>query len=101
MPDDIDAREAQHGKRMIEIQVRFWTDQIAEGRGHIQPKHAWDSGVIKIQRNDAHGITPGSPVPFNGLIDMASKIEKVLIQQGIKVHLSPRQRKYLVCREDT
>jgi hypothetical protein len=96
VPENIEEREAQWGKRMIEIQVRFWTDGIAEAKGHIQPKHCWDAGVIKIQRNDAHGVTPSNPIPFNGLIDMSRKIEQVLIIHGIKVRLSPRQRRYLV-----
>jgi hypothetical protein len=98
MPDNTQDREAQRGERMIEVQVRFWTNELADGVGHIQPKHAWDAGVIKIQRNDPHGITPQEPVPFNGLIDMSSKIEKVLIQHGIKLHLSRHQRKYIEVR---
>jgi hypothetical protein len=60
VPENIEEHETQWGKRMIEIQVRFWTDGIGEGKGHIQPKHCWDAGVIKIQQNDAHGITPGN-----------------------------------------
>jgi hypothetical protein len=40
-----------------------WTDGIAESKGRIQPKHCWDAGVIKIQRNDTHGITHGNPMP--------------------------------------
>jgi hypothetical protein len=96
MPEEIEDREAKWGKRMIEIRVRFWTDQIAEGKGNIKPKHAWDAGVIYIQRNDTHAIDPGNPVPFNSLMDIPGKVERVLIQHGIRLHLSPRQRKYVV-----
>jgi hypothetical protein len=38
VPDNIQDHEAQWGKRMIEVQVRFWTNDLAEGVGHIQPK---------------------------------------------------------------
>jgi len=96
MPDAVEGREAAHGARMIEIQIRFWTDGIAEGKGNIIPKQGWDAGVVKIQRNSAHGIAPGTPVPFNGMPELLSKIEKVLIDQGIKLHRSGRARKWLV-----
>ena len=42
MPDDVETREAAHGKRMLEVRVRFWTNDLAEGKGRIRPKHAWD-----------------------------------------------------------
>jgi hypothetical protein len=96
MAETAEAREAKHGSRMIEIRVRLWTDNIVEGKGMILPKHAWDAGVVRIEPNAAHGITAGEPIPFNGMADLPSKIERLLIDRGIKVHLSRKQRRYLI-----
>jgi hypothetical protein len=91
----IEEREAKYGQKMIEVKVRFWTDSIAETKGNIEPKRAWSSGVVRIQRNPNHGITPGSPIPFNSLMDLTAKIEKLLIQQGITLLPSRVMRKYM------
>src|SRR6266851_8764840 len=58
-----EAREAKHGEKMIEVKVLFWTDSIAPTKGKIIPKNAWTSGVVRIESNKAHGITPQNPVP--------------------------------------
>jgi hypothetical protein len=92
----VEAREAKHGSRMIEIRVRLWTDNIVKGKGMILPKHAWDAGVVRMEPNDDHRLTAGKPIPFNGMADLPSKIERLLIDRGIKVHLSSKQRRYLV-----
>ena len=96
MPDDVEAKEAEWGSRMVEVRVRFWTDNIAEGKGMILPKHVWDSGVVRISSNKTHGVVPGNPIPFNGLAEIPAKLEKLLLQQGIHVHLSRKQRRYIV-----
>lgn len=93
--DEVTTRDAKWGERMIEIKLRFWTDDIAEGKGKIQPKHAWAAGVVRIGRNKVHDITPQNPVPFNSLMDLSAKIEKVLMQHGITLHLGRRMEKYL------
>jgi hypothetical protein len=82
---------------MIELRVRFWTDSIADGKGKIIPKHAWDAGVVHIQSNAAHGLAPDPkpPTPFNSLAELPAKIEQVLIANGVKLHLGSRSRKYL------
>lgn len=98
--NDLLAREAEWGKRMIEVKVRFWTDNIAEGKGMVHPKHAWASGVVRIERNDIHGIVPEDPVHFNSLMEIAAALEKVLIQHGIKIHPSGRMEKYVVSEGD-
>jgi hypothetical protein len=91
---DTAAREAAHGQKMIEIKLRFWTDSIAE-KGKIVPKHAWTSGVARIERNGAHGIDPGKPIPFNSLMEMGQAVEQVLIDHGVTLHPSRRDRKYI------
>jgi hypothetical protein len=80
---------------MIEIRVRFWTDQLVEGKGKIRPKHAWAAGIVNVDRNEPHGLVPGEDVPFESLLDLPAKIERLLIHHGVKLHLSARERKYI------
>ncbi len=91
----IEEKEARFGERMIEIKIRLWTNDIAEGEGAILPKHAWTSGVVRLTRNDIHGIDPKKPLPFNSLMDLPGVIEKVLIANGITLHKSRLMKKYM------
>jgi hypothetical protein len=93
--DKIEEREAKQGEKMIEVKLRFWTNDIAEAEGKIVPKHAWSGGVVRIERNASHGIDPGAPVPFHSLLDVGTKIEKVLIDHGIVLHPGQRMQKYI------
>ena len=93
------AREAKHGEKMIEVRIRFWTDDISKGPGKmIIPKHAWTSGVVRIQGNEAHGIAPTKPRPFNSLLDLTAVIEKTLKGHGIMLHISNGMKKYVAPR---
>lgn len=94
MPDNLKDREAHQGQKMVEVRLRFWTNDIA-GEGKIRPRHAWSSGVVRVERNDSHGIVPGSPLPFHTLLDVGSVIERALIQHGIVLHPSPKMAKYI------
>jgi hypothetical protein len=59
------ARDAsKRDKKMIEIKVRFWTNDLAP-EGAVLPKTARSSGVVRIESNAAHGITSGKARPFN------------------------------------
>ena len=91
----INSLEAEHGQKMIEVKLRFWTSGIAPEEGKIVPKHAWTGGVVRIEQNKSHGIEPGSPKPFHSLLDVGAVIEKVLLDHGILLHPSIRMRKYL------
>jgi hypothetical protein len=93
--DKAEAREAKHGERMIEVKIRFWTDEIASETGKIVPKHAWAAGVVRMESNRSHGISPENPVPFNSLLDLGAKIEQVLLDHGIVLHRSSRMKKYI------
>jgi hypothetical protein len=95
MPATVEAREAAYGKKMIEVKVRFWTNDLADGKGKILPKHAWGAGLVRIKGNDAHGIVPGEPVLFNSLAEIPAKIEKLLIDQDITIHKSNRMKRYI------
>jgi hypothetical protein len=75
MPEEsIISREANHGEKMIEVRLRFWTDDIALGSGKVRPKHAWTSGVVRMQPNKAHEIASGDSMPFNSLLDIGAVV---------------------------
>jgi hypothetical protein len=90
----ISAKQARHGEKMIEVKIRFWTDNISPEKGKIVPRHAWASGVVRIERNDAHGLKPGTPIPFNSLLDLGAAVEKALIEHGVVLHINRKMRKY-------
>ena len=94
MARDVAAIEAQHGEKMIEVKIRFWTNDIVE-EGKVLPKHAWASGVVRMESNKTHDIKPLAPKPFHSLLDLNAVIEKVLIEHGVVLHPSPRMEKYL------
>ena len=91
---DMEQREAQQGEKMIEIRIRFWTNDLADDPGKILPKHAWSSGMVIMDRNKSHGIVPKDPVPFHTLMDLTSVIEKTLITHEITLHSSRKMKKY-------
>ena len=92
---DLIAREAAHGQKMIEVKIRFFTDHIADEKGRILPKHAWTSGIVRMQSNKSHGIVPENPLPFDSLMNIPSAVEKVLINHGVILHPDRRMKKYL------
>jgi hypothetical protein len=92
---DVIEREAAQGEKMIEVKLRFWTNDIAEESGKILQKHAWSSGVVRLERNRSHGIEPGKPLPFHSLLDVGAIVEKALIEHGIVLHPSKRMQKYI------
>jgi len=77
---------AKHGERMIEVRVRFWTNDIAKRKGAIMPRHAWDSGVLAVLQNAAHGISGTNPKPFNSLLDLSPVLAEMLMRQRITLH---------------
>ena len=92
---EVVAREARHGEKMIEVKIRFWTDEISSEPGKIVPKQAWAGGVVRIAPNKSHGIVPKNPIPFNSLLDVGAKIEQVLIDHGVVLRRSRRMKKYM------
>jgi hypothetical protein len=88
--------EANQGEKMIEVKLRFWTNEITpeQGKGII-PKHAWTAGVIRMERNKSHGIIPENPRPFHSLLDIGAVVERVLLEHGITLHRSRKMRKYV------
>ena len=90
------SRKAQQGERMLEVKVRFWTNDLAGPKGSVVPKHAWPGGTVRMERNETHGIKPKAPRPFNSLMELPAVIEKVLIDHGVVLHLNQRMRRYWV-----
>jgi hypothetical protein len=97
--DGVAAREAKYGEKMVQISVRFWTDQIVEDK-QIRPKHAWSSGVVGIARNKSHSIVPGRWKPFNSLMELGSVIEQLFIEHNIVLHHSTKMKKYMAEQPD-
>ncbi len=85
----------KYGEKMIEVKVRFWTDRMASTDGYIVPKHGWTAGVVRMERNESHGIDPDYPRPFNSLMEIPAVIEKVLVHHGIKLHRIRRMVDYI------
>jgi hypothetical protein len=88
--------EANQGEKMIEVKLRFWTNDITpeQGKGII-PKNAWTAGVVRMDRNKSHDIMPRNPKPFHSLLDIGVVVEKVLIEHGIVLHRSKKMKKYV------
>jgi hypothetical protein len=42
-----------------------------------------------------HGINAGDPMPFDSMDDIPAKVERLLIEQGIRIHPSSRMRRYM------
>jgi len=82
-----------NGKKMITVKVRFWTNEAAAG--DFQPKHAWAAGMVNVETNPLHGIDASLTLPFHSLLDIGSVIEKVLIRDGIKLHVGKKMAKYV------
>lgn len=95
MAGDVETREAEYGERMIEVRVRFWTNDLAEAKGRVRPKHAWGSGLVRIAPNKSHGIKRGKALPFNSLAEIPAKIEQELIAHGVTIHKSRKMKRYM------
>lgn len=85
---------AKIGERTIAVTIRFWTNNIADGKGKIEPRNAWTSGTVRAEPNKPHGIRSRQDVKFHSLLTLTAAIEKVLIQNGITLHPA-KERKYL------
>ncbi len=95
MNRDTDEVQANHGEKMIEVSVRFWTNDIAETEGHIKQKHCWSSGTVTLPRNGSHGISSEEPQPFNSLMELTSAIEQAMIDAGIRMHTGRKRELYV------
>ena len=87
---------AEHGKKMIEIKIRFFTDAIAP-EGQVVPRQGWTCGVALVTPNSLHGITSlNHPIVFNTWSEMNVAIEKALIEANVKLRPYGRMQKYII-----
>ncbi len=80
---------------MIEVTIRFWTNNISKKKGHVVKREAWDSGTVYLHENPSHGIPATAALQFRSLLDLGTKIETLLIKENIKLHRGTRSRKYV------
>jgi hypothetical protein len=78
--------EAKHGDKTVEITIRFWTDNIANTKGTVLPKHVNNSGTIGLVANKTHGIPSEKATPFGSITELPAKIEELLEHHKIVVH---------------
>jgi hypothetical protein len=83
MTEEIDA---PHGDKMIEITIRFWTNDIAEEEGKVLPKHIHNSGMVRLTANKTHDIPGEQPTPFMSMAELPGKIEELLERHKIVMH---------------
>ncbi len=86
---------AEPGERMITLGVRFFTNKLARGNGRVRPKHAHSNGIVRARANPTHGIKAAATVPFHSLMEIPAAIERLLTRRGIRLHPSPKMRRYL------
>ena len=86
MSGDTQSVEANHGEKTIEVKLRFFTDNIADTKGHVLPKHCWPVGMATMPKNDSHGIRNVKNHPFHSLAEVSSVVEEILADAGITVH---------------
>ena len=91
MAEDVHSVKARHGEKMIEVRVRFWTNDIAKIKGHIMPKNCWAGGMVYTPKNDSHGIRSSGKKPFHSLDEVQDAIEQAMTDAGIKLH-EPKRR---------
>jgi hypothetical protein len=92
----LEAKDRKWHQKMIEVKVRFWTNDLSDEPEKVRPRHAWTSGIVRLRRNDSHKVIPKHPIPFNSLMELPGVIEKALIQHGIVLHVGPKMKKYIV-----
>lgn len=87
--------KAGKNEKMITVNIKFFTNEIAEQPGRIKPKHAWTKGMLQLQANASHGIKASKDIPFNSLMELTHALERMLIREGITLHIYGSLGKYL------
>ena len=82
-----EAVNAPIGQRMVEVKIRFLTDEVVDGEGVILPKHVNGKGFLTLEPNEAHGIPNArGNKPFNSMAEIPAVLEKLLSGEGVTVH---------------
>src|SRR5260370_42692261 len=71
MPDKkVAAHEAKHGKKMIEVSLRFWTNNISSEAGEKKTKKKFAVGGFREQGKKSHRSIFLDSRPFLSLPDV-------------------------------
>lgn len=84
--------------RTLSINIRLFTDKIAEGgEGYVKPGHAWFKGDVGFRPNEEHGVRSigDDPIMFNRPDDLVDAILKAAKAQGVTI-FDPKTREPLV-----
>ena len=95
MPSPVAPNTMAVNKKMIEVTVRFWTNNLGDKKGRLNPKHARTSGMVTIGSHPLHGIRPIDNVPFHSIFQIPAAIEKALKRAGAILHPSAPMRRYM------
>ena len=78
---------------MITVIVEFHTNDIGRKGGNVVKKVCWNSGKIRMKRNDRHEVVgTEDPVSFNSMTEILEGIEKVLRKANVTI-LNPRKNR--------
>ena len=87
-------KEPLPSDKTIKFSVHFWTNNIAEKEGHIVPRNAQSRGTVALRANPSHGIKASESIIFNSLMELPTKIEELLIREGITLHAKGNMGRY-------
>jgi hypothetical protein len=88
------AREKKSDKKMIQLRIYFWTADMVKENGEVLPKHAWDCGWVSLPANKLHGIKARKK-KLGTLLQLGARIEELLKENGITLHMGKGSRKYM------
>jgi hypothetical protein len=79
--------------KTIKLSVYLFTDDLADTKGEVLPKHAWSWGTVTLPSNPTHGIAGSKDVHFKSLSELPGAIERALLQQGVTLHEGKHKKK--------
>jgi hypothetical protein len=72
------------GERMIEVRLKFFTDELSGRPGYIVPGYCWDHGVVVVSANQAHEVkVGGNPLIFHTLDGIPDAVTRALHRSGV------------------
>lgn len=72
--------------KTIGIQIRFFTNDMPGADGGIFQRHAWCSGMVRVQSNPLHGISHTTEHSFRSVWQLLSAILCALKDARITLH---------------
>ena len=93
---------ARDNEKMIELKIKFFTNNISVWKDYVVKKLGWQSGYVYASINKTHGIESKKPVFFHSLMELPQAIEETLLKQDIKLKSTKRTKEYLIpnCSKD-